>query len=187
MCSCAGSQARAAAQGEAKGRACELMYYHCCAPAGCSARAQTAAQIRRRGRVTILRLQRHWQRQHQKRRCNLWPSRGTGASLRTSAQRRKTTAKKLVRWWLPQIRILPLTSPVLSKNLVSAIIMMMKLPALTVRSHILAETAFIDTGDCEYLHRTKQKDSRLIRTGRIVCRSLTRTRCQWAKSAPRPW
>ena len=43
-----------------------------------------------------------------------------------------------------------LTSPALSKNLVSATIMRMKLPALTVSSHILADTAFMDEGDCEY-------------------------------------
>ncbi len=50
-----------------------------------------------------------------------------------------------------------LTSPARSKNLVSATIKRMKLPTLTVRSHMLADNAFIDDGDCEYLQGLRER------------------------------
>jgi hypothetical protein len=49
-----------------------------------------------------------------------------------------------------------LTSHALSKNWVSATTNIIKFPALTVSSHMLADTAFIDAGDSEYLQSIKQ-------------------------------
>ena len=68
-----------------------------------------------------------------------------------------------------------LTSPARSKNLVSATITTMKLPTLTVSSHMLADNAFIDAGDCEYLQglsESKRWREQLRRT---------RIRCQWVR------
>ena len=58
--------------------------------------------------------------------------------------------------------------------------MRMKFPALTVSSHILADTAFMDDGDCEYLQGAERAVSELCgRLRRAVSSQRTRTRCQW--------